>query len=155
STTVPRGVVTIDSASQITLAVAATNAYSATHFRGAVTDGTNNFWGSGGAEGTWYFGVVSNATIIQSNFVNTRSVDIFNGNLYTLASSTSNGLVKFDGLPTTGQTDPSNMLSGFASTTTTDFAVDPTNTLIYLTAGSTVQKWTFDGANWANAYNLT
>src|SRR5206468_289862 len=44
STAVPRAVVTIDGNSQMTLAVADTNAaYSGAHFRGAATDGANNF----------------------------------------------------------------------------------------------------------------
>ena len=116
STNVPRGIVTIDSNSQVTLAVADTNAYSNAHFRGAVTDGTNNFWGSGSIEGTWYFGLNSPTNIIQTTFPNTRSVDIFNGNLYTLASSTMSGLLKFTGLPTTDQGLVPNMLPGFSST---------------------------------------
>jgi len=156
STNVPRGIVTIDSASQVTLAIANTNAYSGAHFRGAATDGTNNFWGSGNKEGTWYLGTNSPAALIQTTFVNTRSVDIFNGNLYTLASSTFNGLLKFTGLPTTDQGIVPNMLSGFSSITTTDFAVDPTDTMIYLTVGSSVQRWQFDGSTtWTNAYALT
>jgi hypothetical protein len=154
STNVPRAVLTIDSGSQITLAIADTNAYSGGHFRGAATDGTNNFWGSGNQEGTWYFGLNSPAALVQTPFPNTRSVDIFNGNLYTLASSAASGLVKFNGLPTTDQGTVANLLPGFSSTTTTDFAVDPTDTLIYLTVGSTVQKWQFDGTAWANSYNL-
>jgi hypothetical protein len=155
-TNVPRGVVTIDSSSQITLAVADTNAYSGVHFRGAATDGTNNFWGSGSAEGTWYFGLNSPSNLVQTTFPNTRSVDIFNGNLYTLASSTMNGLLKFTGLPRTDQGIVPNILTGFNSTTTTDFAVDPTDTLIYLTVGTTVQKWQWDGSSlWTNAYALS
>ena len=111
ATNVPRGIVTIDSASQVTLAVADTNAYSDAHFRGAATDGTNNFWGSGNKEGTWYLGLNSPAALIQTTFVNTRSVDIFNGNLYTLASADPyNGLLKFTGLPTTDQGLVPNML---------------------------------------------
>ena len=100
ATNVPRGIVTIDSGSQVTLAIAETNAYSGGHFRGAATDGANNFWGSGNIEGTWYFGLNSPPALIQTTFVNTRSVDIFNGNLYALASQTTyNGLLKFTGLP--------------------------------------------------------
>src|SRR5262249_8361109 len=120
------------------------------------TDGANNFWGSGNIEGTWYFGTNSPAALVQTTFLNTRSVDIFNGNLYTLASASgANGLIKFTGLPTTSQT-VANILSGFSSVTTTDLAVDPTDTLIYVTAGATVQKWQFDGSStWTNAYSLS
>ncbi len=158
STDVPRGIVTIDSASQVTLAVADANAYSTAHFRGAVTDGTNNFWGSGNKEGTYYLGLNAPAALIQTPFWNTRSVDIFNGNLYTLASADDyNGLLKFTGLPTTDQGTVPNILPGFNSTTTTDFAVDPTDTLVYLTVGSSVQKWQYDSSalTWTNAYVLS
>jgi hypothetical protein len=156
ATNVPRAVVTIDAGSQVTLAVANTNAYTGAHFRGAATDGANNFWGAGNQEGTWYFGTNSPAALVQTSYINTRSVDIFNGNLYALASASgANGLIKFNGLPTTDQGAVSTLLPGFNSTTTTDFAVDPTDTLIYLTAGATVQKWQFAGSSWANVYNLT
>jgi len=156
STDVPRGIVTIDSNSQITLAVADTNAYSNALFRGATTDGTNNFWGSANIEGTWYFGLNSTSALIQTSFANTRSVDIFNGNLYTLASASgANGLLKFTGLPTTDQGAVPNILSGFSSTVTTDFAVDPTDTIIYVTVGSSIQKWQFDGSIWTLSYTLS
>jgi hypothetical protein len=156
STNVPRGIVTVDAAGQVTLALADTNAYSGAHFRGAATDGANNFWGSGSTEGTWYFGLSSTSAVIQTTFVNTRSVDIFNGNLYTLASASgANGLVKFNGLPTTDQGTVANILSGFSSVTTTDFAVDPTDSTIYVTTGSAVQKWQFDGFSWTLSYTLS
>lgn len=157
SADVPRGVVTIDSSSQVTLALADTSAYDAGHFRGATTDGTNNFWGSGSINGTYYFGLNSPAALVQTVFANTRSVDIFNGDLYCLGSATSaNGLIKFTGLPTTDQGAVANMLPGFNSVNTTDFSVDPTGTLIYLTVSSSIQKWQFDGSTWTNnAYALT
>jgi hypothetical protein len=155
STNVPRGIVTVDPDSQVTLALADTNAYSSAFFRGAATDGNNNFWGSSNKEGTWYLGTNSPAALIQTSFINTRSVDIFNGNLYTLASADPyNGLLKFNGLPMTVGSDVPNMLP-YNSITMTDFAVDPTDTLIYLTSGNSVQKFQFDGSTWTNAYALT
>jgi hypothetical protein len=150
---VPRAIVTIDSNSQISMAIADTNAYSAAHFRGAATDGTNNFWGSGSIGGTYYFGLNAPAAYVQTVFVNTRSVDIFNGNLYCLGSSTSNGLVQLTGLPTTDQGAVGNILTGFNSVNTTDFSVDSTGNLVYLTVASTVQRWSF-GGSWANDYAL-
>ena len=152
---VPRAIVTIDSNSQISMPVADTTAYSSAHFRGAVTDGTNNFWGSGSTGGTYYFGLNAPATFVQTVFVNTRSVDIFNGDLYCLGSQTgANGLIKLTGLPTTDQGAVGNMLTGFNNINTTDFSVDSTGNLVYLTVGSTVQRWSF-GGSWANDYTLT
>jgi len=156
SIAVPRGIVTVDVGSEVTLALADTNAYSTAFFRGAATDGANNFWGSGNKEGTWYLGLNSPSNLVQTTFVNTRSVDIFNGNLYTLASADPyNGLLRFNGLPTTDQGLVPNMLP-FNSITMTDFSVDPTDTLIYLTSGNTIQKFQFDGSSaWTNAYALS
>lgn len=154
---VPRGIVTIDSASQITMVVSDNSAYDGTHMRGAVTDGTNNFWGAGGAGGTYYFGSNAPAAFVQTLWGNTRSVGIFNGNLYGLASASgANGLMKFNGLPVTDQGTPQNILSGFSSTTTTDFSVDPTDQLIYVTTSATVQRWQYDGSlAFTNAYAIT
>jgi hypothetical protein len=155
SAAVPRAIVTIDSNSQINMAIADTAAYSLGHFRGAATDGTNNFWGSGSVGGTYYFGTNSAAAYLQTNFANTRSVDIFNGNLYCLSSATAaNGLVKFTGLPTTDQGTVANILTGFNFVNTTDFAVDSTGNLVYVTVNSTIQRWSFSGS-WANDYALT
>jgi hypothetical protein len=153
---VPRGIALIDTNAQYTLAIADTNAYNSDHFRGAASDGAGNFWGAASAEGTYYFGTNSPAATIQTTFPNTRSVDIFNGDLYCLSSTSGNAaLVRFNGLPTTDAGSVTNLLPGFASANTTDFSVGPTGTLVYLTAGNSVQKWQFDGAMWTNAYNLS
>ena len=155
---VPRGIVTIDASSQVSLVVSDNTAYSGTYMRGATTDGTNNFWGAGGAGGTYYFGSNAPTDFVQTTWGNTRSVDIFNGNLYALASASgANGLVKYNGLPVTNQGLPLNILSGFNSTTTTDFSVDPTDQLIYVTSSATIIRWQYDGSisGYTNAYSTT
>jgi len=135
--------------------VADTNAYSSGYFRGAVTDGTNNFWGCGNITGTYYFGFGAPAAFAQSLFVNTRSVDVFNGNLYCLSSqSGASGLIHMVGLPTTDQGAVTNMLTGFTSANTTDFAISPNDSLVYVTVATTVQRWSFSGSSWINDYNL-
>lgn len=152
SADVPRGVVTIEWQSQVTLAIADTNAYSAAHFRGAATDGTNNFWGSGSAEGTYYFGLNSSAGPVQTIFPNTRSVDIFNGKLYCVsAQSGNNGVMEMDGLPT-GAATVNILFAGSASTT--DLAVNSNRTLIYVTSNGGIHRWEYDGSTWTNAYTL-
>jgi hypothetical protein len=155
SVAVPRGIVTINSAAQLTLAVADTNAYSSGYFRAAVSDGTNNFWGSGNITGTYYFGFNAPPAFAQSLFINTRSVDIFNGNLYCLSSqSGASGLIHMVGLPTTDQGAVTNLLTGFSSANTTDFAISPNDSLVYVTVATTVQRWSFSGSSWINDYNL-
>ena len=155
SATVPRAIGLIDRFGHYDLAVADATAYDTDHFRGAVSDGAGNFWGAGGAHGTYYFGTNAPAATVQALFPNTRSVDIFNGDLFCLASAGANGLIKFTGLPTADVGTVTNYLPGFSSIVTTDFSVDPTGMLIYLTVGSSVQKWQSDGTTFTHAYSLT
>lgn len=153
---VPRSIATINGNGQIALEVVDIIAYSAGYFRGAASDGTNNYWGAGNIGGTYYFGLEASAGFVQTTFANTRSVDIFNGNLYCLASASgANGLVQFTGLPVTDQSPVANILTGLNSVNTTDFSVNGDGTLVYLTVGSTIQRWSFSASTWANDYNLT
>jgi hypothetical protein len=155
SAAVPRGVGLIDLNGQFNLILSDTNAYSGAHFRAVVYDGTNNFWGAGSGQGTYYFGTNAPAGTIQNAFNNLRMIDIFGTNLFCLSSASGNsGLLKIDGLPT-APSAANQFLPGFSSANTTDFAFDPSGTLVYVTVGSTVQKWQFDGTTWTNAYALS
>src|SRR5438552_17538562 len=79
---------------------------------------------------------------------------ILHGNLDCFDSAASTGLVKFNGLPTTDQGAVTAIIPGASNAT--DFSVDPTDTLIYLTIGANVQKWRFDGVSaWTNLYNIS
>ncbi len=153
STAVPRGVGLIDGGGQFTLPVTDTTAYSATYFRGAASDGTNNFWGAGNAGGTYYFGLSQSAVTIQSSYPNLRSVDIFNGNLYSVSGSSSGiAVLQWNGFPTTATAPTSLFIPG---STPTDMAVDPTGTIIYLGTSIGVMRYQFDGSSWYFAYTLT
>jgi hypothetical protein len=153
ATAVPRGVGTIDGAGQFSLAVTDTTAFSGTYFRGACSDGTNNFWGAGNAGGTYYFGANAPAATIETAFPNLRSVDIFNGNLYAVSGSSSGlGVLQWNGLPTAA-VDPTQLFT--PSATPTDLAIDPTGTIMYLGCSIGVMRYQFDGANWNFAYTLT
>jgi hypothetical protein len=154
---VPRAIGLIDRSGQYTLALAdsSASAYDSDHFRGAVTDGAGNFWGAGSAHFTYYFGTNAPTATIQTDYVNTRSINIFNGDLYALASAGANGLIKFSGLPTDFVGTVANYLPGFSSTTTTDFSVSPSGLLIYITVGSSVQKWQSDGTTFTQQYTFS
>ncbi len=157
SAAVPRAVALMNANGQYTLPISDTTAYNSAHFRGVAYDGTNNFWGAGSSGGTYYFGLDAPAATNQTTYPNLRSVDIFNGNLYCLSSTSGNAaLVKFNGLPT-APTAGSNILSGFTASNTTDFSLNPTDDLIYLSVSSTIQKWQYDTNNltWTNAYALS
>jgi hypothetical protein len=152
STAVPRGVGLIDGNGQFTLPVTDTTAYSGTYFRGAASDGTNNFWGAGNAGGTYYFGLSQPALTVQSTFPNLRSVDVVNGNLFTVSGSSSGiAVLQWNGLPTTATTPTTLFIPG---STPTDMAVDPTGTIIYLGTSIGVMRYQFDGSQWNFAYTL-
>lgn len=150
---VPRGVGLIDGAGQFTMGVTDTTAFSGTYFRGAVSDGTNNFWGAGNTGGTYYFGLSQPAANIQSSYPNLRSTDIFNGNLYAVSgASTGIGVLQFAGFPTSSSSPTVLFIPG---ATPTDMCMDPTGTIIYLGTSIGVMRYQFDGANWNFAYTIT
>ena len=154
-TAVPRGIGLIDTSGNFHLALTDTTAYSTSHFRSAASDGFGNFWGAGNGQGTQYFGTNSAPLIVQTDFGNTRMVDLFNGELYAISSGQGNsGLLRFYGLPT-AVTTVTNYLPGFTSANTTDFSFDPTGNTVYISAATTVQKWQFDGTIFTNAYALS
>ncbi len=157
---VPRGIGLVDSYGQYSLAVASTNAvFDATYWRAAITDGTNNFWGSGGVAGTYYFGFDQPPALVQDFFVNARSMALFNGNIYCAEASNPNGVLKIDGLPTMPTTGTNYLFPN--STGTFDLTVSPDGNLIYVADqrnvlnGGGVQRWEFDGAMWNLVYTLT
>jgi hypothetical protein len=106
---------------------------------------------------------------IQTSKANTRTVEIYNGNLMMGTASTAGtpnvqGIYQFSGEPTTAQA----LSSPIVSTNTgsgdgmNDFAVNPAGTTLYFaddrspaTIVGGVQRWDFDGVQWTNTYNLT
>ncbi len=152
SAAVPRGIGLVDTYGNFTLAIADTNAYNATYFRAAAFDGTNDFWGAGNAGGTYYFGLDAAAATIQTSFANLRSVDIFNGNLYTVSGSGSGtGILKWNGRPTTATAATTLFVP---ASVPSDIAVDSTGTNIYVGTSAGVAKWQFDGSTWTLVYTL-
>src|SRR6185503_4477713 len=103
STGIPRVVATFDAAGVYNRPIVSTTDFSGVNWRGAATDGTNNFWGTGSAGGVIYLGNQSADSIVQNAKPNDRVVEIFNGNLFmSSASPTSDGftgIYKFNGLP--------------------------------------------------------
>src|ERR1035441_8821579 len=87
SSSAARAVGTLSRAATFTMMTTSTLQYAAQCFRGAATDGANNFWGAGANGGTYYFGLTSAAAAVQTTAANTRVINIFNGNLYFSASS--------------------------------------------------------------------
>ena len=160
ATAVPRGIGLIDSKGRYTMVAAVTTAFGSTFWRGALADGTNNYWGWGRAPGTYYFGFDAPAALVQGDWSNLRSMGIFNGSIYGVSAvSGKTGVMRLPGLPTS--TNAIEVLIDSARTSSSDCVVSPDGTIIYLADsdlsanGGGIQRWQFDGSSWALAYTLT
>lgn len=137
-----------------------------TNPRGAVTDGTNNFWGCGSEIGTLFYNSAGNSLVIKS-VPSTRAVRILNGTLY-FSVMTSDGLAGvperivggiYDSVDASGapvalptnaslrinlvvpSTEPYNHVAGFA--------INPQGNLAYMADEfSGVQKYVKTGSDW-------
>jgi hypothetical protein len=162
---VPRGVGLIDAGAQYTLGLASTDSvFSATFWRSAVTDGTNNYWGAARTGGTYYFGFDDPAATIQTVFSNMRGMALFNGSIYCIAAvANSDGVLKLDGMPHTATgSNPTVLIdeTAGASTGSSDCEVSPDGNLIYVaddrnTPNGGIQRYEFINSVWTRVYTLT
>lgn len=136
--------------------------------RGVVTDGTNNFWGCGNANGTVYWNPASGKPVGFSSAPNSRAIRIIGGALYVTlnqadatAGDTPAGIfVVTDGstgLPRSASSElklevkvkePYGKIAGFD--------MNPEQTIAY-TADTVagVQKYVKTNGNWRFAYNIS
>jgi uncharacterized repeat protein (TIGR01451 family) len=143
--------------------------YSASSIRGAVfsNDG-NQFWtsgtGTGGGVRTNTLGSTSGSIQVSSTFTNTRSIGIFNNQLYI-----SSGASSFHGVSSVGSGTPTNagnaitILSGFPTSSGPSplaFVVNPAGNIIYVAddratgSGGGIQKWTLSAGTWSLTYTI-
>ena len=126
------------------------------------TDGTNNYWGFSRTSSTYFFGFDAPGVLLQSEWLNLRSMALFNGSIYGVSAVPANpGVMRIAGLPTAPATlewliDMTATGAGFSS----DCEVSPNGNLIYVAdsragAGGGVQRWEFDGSNWNLVYTLS
>jgi hypothetical protein len=169
----PRVIGTVDALSAYNrpFKSSSTTVFSSAAFRAAVTDGTNNFWGSGANSGTLYFTPPSTVTVIQNTKLNMRVSEIFNGDLYFSCASTvgdsHQGIYKFTGLPTAATPLPTPQLveyGALAANGPMDFAVNPAGTILYGCDdrnpngdGSTggIRRYDLVSGSWVFSYTLT
>ena len=163
----PRGIGTVNGLGYYSLAVSDATLYGAYQFRSAVsTDGVTNFWTAGNGRGVKYVApLLGPDTQISSpnsdpggSPGNNRVVSIFGGNLYvaTAYGSFTNGLWRFDGIPTT-RTDPVQIITNASPS---EFAVSPDGNTIYIADdtsianGGGLQRWDNAGGLWTLTYTL-
>jgi hypothetical protein len=173
STNVPRAVVTIDGAGNYAMPISNPNIYSTYNIRGAVFDGTNDFWVSGGGapanpKGVFYVGTPgsSGAQAVQvdvgeTGTGNERVLNIFNNTLYISTGSVNHGIFALTGpssppppigLPTNA---PIQVISQPGSTSGPyDFAFDSGNTTCYVADGNLggIIKYTNNAGTWVSNY---
>ncbi len=164
-TVVPRGIITVNAAGTYSRVATSTTFFSGNNIRGAASDGLNNFWASGGNQGTNYFGATSTPTLIQSNVTNTRAIDILGGSQLAFSTgsgttTTSRGIFTIgSGAPTTASSASIAIATGTASSPY-QFCISPTFTVGYIAddnsvaTGGGIQKWTFNGTFWTLAYTF-
>ncbi len=160
-TLVPRGVMTVNAAGTYSRVATSNTFFSGNNIRGAASDGLNNFWTSGGNQGTNYFGNTSAPLTVQTNVTNTRAVDIMGGS--QLAFSTGSGIKGIytigSGAPTTASSASIAISTGTASSPY-QFCISPTFTVGYIaddnstTGGGGIQKWVFNGTVFVLAYTF-
>jgi hypothetical protein len=160
--TVPRGIGLIDDRAQYTLAISSTSGASGNFWRGAIADGTNNHWGYSRTSSTYYFGFDAPGVLLQTTWLNLRSMALFNGSIYGVSAVAANpGVMRIAGLPTAPATlewliDATMTSDGSSS----DLEVSPNGNLIYLAdaragaSGGGIQRWEFNGTAWNLAYTL-
>ena len=166
STNIQRAVATIDSSGAINFFTCGTN-FNSEAIRSATTDGTNNFWVASSGTGTRYFGPGGATAQLQADILNTRVMQIFNGDLYfSTASGADFGIHKFSGLPTNTATRTLFLPTGTTNSFPYDFALSPSGTVAYVTddgqKGGTLPnipgiiKWTYDSGSalWISNYTL-
>ena len=154
----------VDANGSIDTSTRISTAYSANNIRSAVTNDGTGFWVAGPSTGLSYVTFGSTGASTQLNSLNSRVVNIFNGQLYDSSASGTNIGVNTvgTGLPTTaGQTVtllPS--LTGSPNSYAyllldRDAGVAGLDTLYIADQTAGLLKYSFDGANWTGRGSIT
>ena len=151
SSTVPRGIATIDANGAYSLAATTASFYSGNNIRGGTSDGHGNFWGAGAAStgGTVYLGTGPAAQISGSNSIVVQDIA---GNLFFSTAKGTTGIYEILGAPTSGSGTPTLVLP---NANPSDFAFNKSMTIAYVanTSGG-IQRYDFAGGSWGLTYTL-
>ncbi len=173
SVNVPRAVVTIDGFGNYAMPISNTNIYNTFNIRGAVFDGTNNFWVSGSGapanpKGIFYVGTPGSSgansvsvDVGETGTGNERVLNIFNNTLYVSTGSATHGIWALTGPssppPPIGPPTnaPINTVAQPGSASGPyDFAFDSGNTTCYIADGNLggIIKYTNNAGTWVSNY---
>ena len=101
-----------------------TDSFGSSMVRAAATTDGSGFWATGSSVGVVYmpFGTIGFGTVVSNNFTNLRGINIFDGQLYTSAMTSTYRLGKVGtGIPTTTSNTSTN-LTGFPTSTNSPYA---------------------------------
>ena len=126
----------------------------ANDYRGATSDDGTNYWVTGNSLGVRY---TNNGTTLvtlpsgtTSSYTSSRTVNIFNGNLYysTGSGSPSVGIYQIgSGKPTTA----SQTATMLVAPTPYSFSISPDGLTIYAVNSSLIVRYTYNGTSWSSA----
>ncbi len=163
SATTNRIVARIDALGIVDTTTRINNAYSANNIRSAVTNDGSGFWVAGPSTGLTFVSYGSAGTSTTLNALNSRVVNIFNGQLYTSSGSGSNVGVNTvgTGLPNSGN-QATTLLSGLPNTGNPyayvlldrDAGVAGLDTLYIADQTSGLFKYSFNGTTWTARGNI-
>jgi hypothetical protein len=160
SATVNRAIATVNGSGVYTQSVLTNSFFSGNNIRSAVSDGTGNFWATGGNTGYCYLGTGTPAIVSSTPLTNLRAASIIAGNLtYSTSSGTNRGIYQITGSPITGPQTANLVINAGASASPFQYAADFANNVVYIAddrstaSGGGIQKWVFSGS-WTLAYTL-
>ncbi len=152
SSSIARGIATVDASGNYSLATTTASFYSANNVRGGTSDGNGNFWGAGPG-GTVYLGT---GTPAQISGVNSLAVQEIGGNLFYSTAKGTTGIYQISGAPTSGTATPTLL---FANANPSDFAFNANLTIAYVAntgsgANGGISRYNLNGTSWTLAYTL-
>ncbi len=158
-----RVVARVDASGSVDTTTRISSAYSANNIRSAVTNDGSGFWVGGPGTGLTFVTFGSTGASTTLNGLNSRVVNIFNGQLYDSSGSGSNVGVNTvgTGLPTSGS-PVITLLPGLPNTGNSyayllldrDAGVAGIDTLYIADQTSGLLKYSFNGATWAARGNI-
>ena len=113
----------VDSAGNVDTSTT-TDSFGSSMVRAAATTDGSGFWATGSSVGVVYmpFGTIGFGTVVSNNFTNLRGINIFDGQIYTSAMTSTYRLGKVGtGIPTTTSNTSTN-LTGFPTSTNSPYA---------------------------------